>query len=885
MTDEHSGVSKMEGNGSFRHYDSEWQRSCKDRLIKHVVRRFRHDANAVDGTGHPELQRKYAFLMPELAARLRMLDDSGTARRLSDRLDGSSVTPEDRELLRMVLPQYDVLERIGSGGQGVVYSATRCADQTRVAIKVLREGPYTTIRQRSRFEREVTLVGRLSHPHIVKLIESRISIYRPAIVMEFVNGCPIDDYVLLERPDVWQLARILESVCRAVHHAHAKGVIHRDLKPTNILVDERGEPRLLDFGLACGECDGYTTTSSSHVMLGSLPFMSPEQVSGRSTDVDVRTDVYSLGIVMYRVLTGTMPYETNGPSDVVCARICNSEPIRPRSTTRSEQFPGLPSTLVIPKDLEAIALKALSKDPEARYQSADAMAEDLRRFINREPIQAPSLGAFYGLSKAFRAHRATALTACVALILLGAGFGVSGYLWLGMNDSRESLVAHENQATRTDFSLLSSLDPNLLQAAVFANALELPRDEFSKFVARHRSGTDDIGAVFGDLPKHIPVEILSDIRADRASDAHASAVAWLDRNIAALDAIARSLEKAAMSFPLAETDQLHSNGELLFTLDACLVIHAFVANAYLSAERQDVSRALDNLTSARLLAADLQFGPTTMHTAEGTVAHRDYYACVQKMLSEAIDTREGITEIAQWLLADPLIMDTHRDIAHQQAFLLQLARRSYSVDSNGLEYIDYHKLDAITDHHLSEMGVLPTRDHQLRNPTRPSDVRSLIARHLLRAKKWSTMDWDELTADIEIARSERNDVLLTEPLMQFFPAIGTGYQYRLLMRANRRALRLAAYLVMYETEHGHWPEELEDALPAGALNERLDDLSGEEFVVQFVDGIPQISSTTGDELPPDLVSLAYPDGLGAWIDDNTGQLVFFPALGSIGAHR
>jgi tetratricopeptide (TPR) repeat protein len=335
-------------------------------------------------------------------------------REIRQAFDGRQALPE--------VPGYGSLIEIARGGQGVVYRAVQLSTRRPVALKVLRDIAPTDA-ERRRFEREIDLAASLRHPNIVGIYDSGVTQDgRPYLVMEFVEGRAIDEH-LRERPGTGgapspeQAVRLLAQVCDAVGHAHQRGVIHRDLKPSNIRVDMDGHPRVLDFGLARATGESSLTFSISGHFMGSLPWASPEQAEGRTRDVDVRSDVYALGVVLYQLLTGSFPYDVGGSMRVALESIVSAEPASPRAKRPD-----------IDDELETILLKCLAKEPDRRYQSAAELGRDLRRYLAGEPIEAKRDSAWYTVRKRLVRYRlATAAASAVAVVALGALIAVQGF--------------------------------------------------------------------------------------------------------------------------------------------------------------------------------------------------------------------------------------------------------------------------------------------------------------------------------------------------------------------------------------------------------------------------------------------------------------------------
>jgi len=348
------------------------------------------------------------------------------------------------------IPGYDELAEIHRGGQGIVYVGVQRSTRRRVAIKVLLDGAFASRSARRRFEREIDLVAGLQHPHIVRVYDSGMtSDDRPFLVMEYIEGTPLDEFLRLSRdgentrmPMTGLRGKIelFSDIAEAVNFAHQRGVIHRDLKPGNIRVDAQGCPHVLDFGLAKTAGDNLRDAQHASVtgqFVGSLPWASPEQAEGNVETLDVRSDVYSLGVMLYQTLTGRFPYRVTGSMREVLDRIRTDEPARPGTITAT-----------LDSDLDTIALKCLAKDPARRYQSAGELARDLRRHLAGEPIDARRDSTWYVLRKTVKRHRTAAILA-TALAVFSLSFGVvMSYMY------RDTLAARDaERAARVDAEL------------------------------------------------------------------------------------------------------------------------------------------------------------------------------------------------------------------------------------------------------------------------------------------------------------------------------------------------------------------------------------------------------------------------------------------------
>jgi serine/threonine protein kinase len=315
------------------------------------------------------------------------------------------------------IPGYQVQKLIGRGGMGLVYKSVQVSTKRVVALKVLLEGPFATETARRRFEREIALAAQLRHPNIIPIYDSGTVDGRMYYAMEYVFGLGLSDYIKTHGMDLRSRVQLLIKVFTAVSHAHQRGVIHRDLKPSNILVDGNGEPHILDFGLATAGSIGDATTSITAQIIGTPAYMSPEQASADPNSVDIRTDVYSLGIVLYEAICGGMPYETNVGIGRILHNIAHAEPVPPAKQNAK-----------IDAELAAIALKSIDKLKENRYQSVEGFAEDLRRYLAGEPILARPPTGIYLLKRAISRHRApVAIVAILLISTIASLWGIRKY--------------------------------------------------------------------------------------------------------------------------------------------------------------------------------------------------------------------------------------------------------------------------------------------------------------------------------------------------------------------------------------------------------------------------------------------------------------------------
>ncbi|HWL93706.1 MAG TPA: serine/threonine-protein kinase, partial [Phycisphaerae bacterium] len=274
---------------------------------------------------------------------------------------------------------YELLSELHRGGQGVVYRGVQKSTKRTVAIKVLKEGPFAGPAERTRFEREIQILVALQDRRIVAIHDRGIAAGSHYFVMDYIAGQPLDVYVARDLA-VRDVLALFVQICEALNVAHLLGIVHRDLKPGNILIDETGAPHVLDFGLAKSVQGSSAYVASAMTatgqFVGSLPWAAPEQVRSGGA-ITARTDVYSLGVLLYQALTGRFPYSVTGDLDLVLRNVHTAEPVRPRSLRRE-----------LDDEVETMVLKCLAKDPERRYESAGALGRDLEHYLRGEPIDA-----------------------------------------------------------------------------------------------------------------------------------------------------------------------------------------------------------------------------------------------------------------------------------------------------------------------------------------------------------------------------------------------------------------------------------------------------------------------------------------------------------------
>ncbi len=337
--------------------------------------------------------------------------------------DTVRVTPEAHRKSVQKYPSitgFTITEKLGQGGMGIVYRALQHSTDREVALKTLPYGRFTTENHIERFEREVKLAASLNYPGISQIYDSGQCEGMPWLAMELVNGVDLTAWLRAHELDDRSKVRFMATVCAAVAYAHGRGIIHRDLKPGNILVTDDGRPCVVDFGLARILDGDYVGSSSISVigdMLGTPGYMSPEQARGEGAAIDGRSDCYSLGVILYELLTGQPARDVNGPLIAVIRRIADTELPSPR-TVRSN----------LDRDLESIVMKAVSPRPEDRYRTVEEFGQDLHRFLSGQTLIARRHSRRYVMGKWLVRHHSTATTlvsvGCIVAAAVGYHFRI-----------------------------------------------------------------------------------------------------------------------------------------------------------------------------------------------------------------------------------------------------------------------------------------------------------------------------------------------------------------------------------------------------------------------------------------------------------------------------
>lgn len=346
------------------------------------------------------------------------------------------------------LGRFRIIRPLGEGGFGTVYLAKDSQLNRYVAVKVPRNGYFASAEEEQRFLREAQNTARLRHPNIVQVHEISEDQGTPFIVSEFIDGLTLRDLTSAGQQGQRELATLMIQIASAVHYAHQHGIVHRDLKPSNILLDRQQNPYVADFGLARYD-DAEITMTMDGVLLGTPAYMAPEQAAGIQREVSTRSDVYSLGVILYQLLCRELPF--HGSKRMLIQQVIHDDPKSPKRLNPS-----------IPSDLETITLKAMSKKPSQRYQSAEEFAEELRRWLRGDPILARPIGQLDRFGRWCKKHPTIASLGCIIGLLLVLGIAATSVwavrenqLRVIANDQKLEVIKNQQLSETRQYEVLS----------------------------------------------------------------------------------------------------------------------------------------------------------------------------------------------------------------------------------------------------------------------------------------------------------------------------------------------------------------------------------------------------------------------------------------------
>lgn len=626
------------------------------------------------GEARDEISR-HTDLCPECQERISSVRDNlsavGSLRRVMNRAghEGGEPQPAPSEV-----GPYRIIEEIGRGGMGVVYRAEQSNPRRHVALKILHPGFGADDRFERMFQREADVLARLEHAAIAVVHEAGKSRDgRSYLVMELVDGRPLGEHAKARGLSIQSRLALFLKVCRAVAYAHQRGVIHRDLKPSNILVTADGSPKVLDFGLAKilepGEgATGATLIGEEGRIQGTLPYMSPEQVQGRSSSIDVRSDVYSLGVILHELLSGDLPYPIDRRNLAQSARtIVESPPARLPESSGPVRI-----------EVEAIIRMAMEKEPDRRYSSASALADDIERLLAGQPVSARPATIAYQLRKLVRRHKAASIAMGLAMVLLAGSSVMMSFLYA---QARENLIragkaekeaAAEAERARHEAEVANQIrdflvgifrvsDPELGTGAgvTAGELLAVAAKRIESTVTGNRQMNAELTSVIGDVYVGMGMYeegavLLRRAYAEwQAVDPDSLGMATTASSLATVDRMLGHLEDAEKEYGVALPIMLRNRkGEdlhVMSILRSRAEIQAELGNA--AAAEQTMFNLIELMRRDPKQRYAL---PGTLNGLAGMMADREAYAEALPLMSEAVDAARELGPLYRGQVVDKL---------------------------------------------------------------------------------------------------------------------------------------------------------------------------------------------------------------------------------------
>ncbi len=807
---------------------------------------------------HPDLMPELGYELARLSAIERENEAHGLATSGAETIDVQSGLPSHE--LRDLIPGYRIVRKLSEGGQGVVYVAVQKSTQRKVAIKLMREGAFASRSDGARFDLEVKVLAQLNHPNIVTIYDSGTATGGHYLVMDYIAGQSLDEYI--QSPNapgsINETLQLFKKICGAVSAAHLAGIIHRDLKPSNIRIDSVGEPHILDFGLAkvpLSDSEASMMTMTGQ-FIGSLPWASPEQAEGMPDKIDVRTDVYSLGVILYQILTGLFPYEVTGPMHDVLGRIMRTEPRKP-STLRRQ----------INNEVDTIVLKCLSKDRERRYQSAGELARDVQHYLSGQPIEAKRDSFGYLMRKQLMRHKVPVAVGVgfVAVILIGLVTSVT--LWRRAETAGANARFHLETA-RTEviksFEEYQAIIPQLRRAEDLAALL--PREIHQQYPqdspeATYLEATEWITGLFPTTPDSVPVTGFATLNTqtrdavmscarhpDRPRDP--VAVAWVRAN---RDGVSRLVEATRQHrFDLGTS----SGGDLLVhnllpsLRDTRFGVGALTASAFVHHDEGNSDMAIENLDAGVRISRYAGDSATLISRLVEIACRNMIHNAYRWMVTDAVANGSLPPAYVVFFRQAPPLPDYEHGYISEVRALRQILNEAFVRTSDRAPArLDLTRLRDLMD----EAGV---EENPYADPSQAmiadadaldyEQAISIITELCDRLRVQQNASFREIRAEGDrVMRELQDNHPALDPLM---PNFTRALELLREAQMNRDAMVIAVAISVFRHSQGVWPESIDDALTLFEPEPYCRNYYGHDFVYRIVNDEPLLYAVGSDRV-------------------------------------
>jgi len=729
-----------------------------------------------------------------------------------------------------------------------------------VAIKMMREGVFASRSDRARFDREVKVLARLNHPNIVTILDSGTGKGGQHLVMDYIVGTPLDEYI--QSPNapgsINETLQLFKKICSAVSAAHLAGIIHRDLKPNNILVDSVGEPHILDFGLArvrLSDSDASRMTMTGQ-FIGSMPWASPEQAEGMPDKIDVRTDVYSLGVILYQILTGGFPYEVTGPMGDVLDRIMRTEPRKP-STLRRQ----------INNEVDTIVLKCLSKERERRYQSAGELARDVQHYLSGQPIEAKRDSIGYLMRKQLMRHKVPVAVGVgfVAMILIGLVTSLT--LW-HRAETEGAIARFRLEAARAEvsrsFEEYQDIIPQLRRAEDLAALL--PREVHQQYpqdspATTYQEATEWITGLFPTTPDSVPVTGFATLNTqtreavmscarhpDRERDP--VAVAWVRANRDGVNSLVEATRQHRFDLGTARGADLLVHTLLPSLQDSRFGVDVLTASAVVHHDEGNSEMVIENLDAAMRISRYVGDGATLVSRLVEIACRNVIHTAYRWMVTDAVANGPLPFGYVAFMRQAPPLPDFEHGYVTEVRWMRQILNETFVRTSDRAPArLDLSRLRDLID----EVEV---EENPYDDPS-PAMIADADALDFEQAISIITELCDQLrvqqNASFREIRTEGDRVFgeLQDNHPALFPLM-PNYQRALeLLREaqmNRDATVITVAISVFRHSQGVWPESIDDALTLIGPEPFCRDYYGHDFIYRIVDDAPLLYAVGPNEI-------------------------------------